>query len=111
LRFPTFREPLDDSRLRRCVTELKQPVEALHLDRLGDCSSTWFELLEAGAYSMPVGPAWETDCVGGAATIFDEFSVEISVNRFQASECAWYALLNMLDACWNDSLIAMVTIE
>ena len=110
--FPVEREPLGEHRLRRCLVELRAEVEAEHVNRTAEWVACWFQLLEAGAFSLPVGPAWETDCVAGEATIFDERSIEICVNRFQASECAWYPLLNILDRCWRDErLISMVTID
>ena len=112
LRFRTGREPVDGRRLRRAVVDLHTRVTQAHVTRLNEWLAPWFGLLEAGAYAAPLGPADEVDCVAGVVTLYDEQAVELCVNRFQASECAWHALLNMLDACWPDErLIASVEID
>jgi hypothetical protein len=102
-------ERIDVGKLRRCLVELAVCVEASHVTRIDDCVATWFDLLEAGAYSQPIGPAWETDCIRGGVAIFDEVTVELVVNRFQASETAWHAVINMLAA--TESPIAKVIVD
>jgi hypothetical protein len=101
-----------DTRMRRCLVELLMPVAATHVQRMRQWLVHWFDLLESGAYAMPVGMASEVDCLRGDVEIFDELAIELTVNRFQASEAAWSALVNLLDTCWEDgSVIAKLSIE
>ena len=87
-------------------------IEAAYVYRTDDGIAPWFELLEAGAFALPVGCASETDSIAGALTLFHEQALEITVNCFQASEAAWSALINMLEACWSEtSLLSTVTVE
>jgi hypothetical protein len=112
VRFRLEGEGGDVGKLRRCVVELATIVEAAHVDQLKEWIDPWFRVLEAGAFSMPVGPATETDCIRGSVELFDEQSIEITVNRFQASETAWHALINMLDTCWGTlPLISKVLVD
>lgn len=101
-----------DHRARRCLVEWSAPIASADVLRLGESVAPWFKLLEAGAFALPVGLPSETDSVAGAVTLFDEQSCEITVNRFDASEMAWHALINMLDASWKDALqISKLVIE
>lgn len=102
LRFAVTREPVDDRRLRRAVMDLHSPVTKGHVERLNAWMKPWFDMLDAGAWAHPVGPAYDVHCTSGSITLYDEQAVELCVNRFQASECAWDTMLNMLDACWPD---------
>ncbi|MGZ8942690.1 MAG: hypothetical protein ACXW00_07990 [Methylobacter sp.] len=112
LGFEVTRDWIDDGKFRRCLVELSTHIDTSSVDRMVSCVSPWFQLLESGAFSLPVGHAWETDCVAGAVTIFDAHSIEITINRFQASESAWHALVNMIDSYWrNLLLVTKVTIE
>lgn len=105
-------EFIDYGKSRRCVVDFATRIEAAHVYRTDDWIDPWFELLEAGAFALPVGCASETDSIAGALTLFDEQALEITVNRFQASEAAWSALINMLDACWSQApLLSTVTVE
>jgi hypothetical protein len=101
VRFPVRREWQGDHRARRCVIELASAVAAEHVARLRAPVQHWFALLARGAFAVPVGLPSETDCIPGDLTLYDEFSCEITVNRFEASEMAWNALVNMLDAQWH----------
>lgn len=112
IRFPLVREPLDDAKSRRALVDLVTPVHKTQVDRLDEWLRPWFLLLEAGAFALPVGLPSETDSIAGATTLFDERAIEVSINRFQASECAWNALVNMVDACWADARwVSQLTIE
>jgi len=106
------REFLGFSKARRCLVELHQPVAASHVLGMADWIKPWYLLLEKGAFSMPVGFPDETDCIRGAVTLFDDLTVEISVDRFLATEAAWNVLVNMVDAYGNLSApVARVIIE
>ena len=101
-----------DTRMRRCLVDLVMPVTAAHVLRMRHWVAPWFDLLEAGAYAMPVGSATIVDCIRGDVELFDELAIELTVNRFQASEAAWAALVNLLDTCWEDgSVIFKLMIE
>lgn len=100
------------TRMRRCLIELAVPIEAFHVLHAQQWIAPWFDLLEAGAYAVPVGHAAQTDSLRGDVELFDDQSIELTVNRFQASETAWGALINMLDTCWGDTtLISRLMIE
>jgi hypothetical protein len=108
----TIREPLNDGKSRRALVDFVNSVHKTEVHRLDEWLCPWFQLLEAGAFALPVGLPSETDCIAGAVTLFDEQSIEVSINRFQASECAWNAFINMVDACWADArLVSQLTIE
>ena len=105
------REGGGDGKFRRCLVELTTTVGASHVGNVRSWVASWFRLLEAAAFALPVGYAWETDCVGGDTTIFDERAIEITVNRLQASECAWHALVNMLETGCGGTPVSKMTIE
>lgn len=112
LGFAVERESLVESRSRRCLVELTTPVTKQHVDQLRICVSPWFSLLEDGAYAFPIGLPSEVFSVAGSVAIFDELSIEVSIDRFSASECAWDTLLNVLHACWSDTgAVSHVLIE
>lgn len=112
IRFPLVREALDDTKSRRALVDLVTPVRKDEVDRLEEWLRPWFQLLEAGAFALPIGLPSETDSIAGATTLFDEQAIEVSINRFQASECAWNVLVNMVDACWPDARwVSQLTIE
>jgi hypothetical protein len=91
-------EAFPDSRMRRCLVELAEPPEAEHVEAIARCVKPWFDLLEASAFALPVELPPFGDCIAGDVTLFDEGTVEVVANRFVASECAWYVLLNLLAA-------------
>ena len=105
-------EDTDFSKSRRCLVEMRDAVEASQVLGMADWIKPWYLLLEAGAFAMPVGAPDETDSISGSVTLFDEVTIEVSVNRFQASECAWNVLVNMLDAYSNNYFsVSKVTID
>ena len=81
---------------RRALLYLHAPVAQDHVDAIESLVLPWFELLEAGAYALPVGWPWEVQSVGDAVTPFEEDCVEINVLRFKASEQAWASLGNLI---------------
>jgi len=112
VRFTLEGEAGNVGKMRRCLVELTTIVEANHLVHLTDWIYPWFRLLESGAFSMPIGLPTETDSFCGDVVLFDEQSIEIGINRFQASETAWHALINMLDTYWRTTpLISKVLID
>ena len=112
IKLATMWEDNEFSKLRRCVVEKKDPVGAVGVLGIRDWIEPWYQLLEAGAFAMPVGRPDETVSIGGSVSFFDEFSIEISVGRFLASESAWSVLINMLDAYSSSSgFLLKVTID
>jgi len=112
VRFAVEAEDFIPTKMRRCLVELALPVEAFHVHQIQQWIAPWFDLIEAGAYALPVGHATEVDSLRGDVELFDEQSIELTVNRFQASETAWGTLVNMLDTCWGDTtLISRFMIE
>lgn len=112
VRFGVQAEEFVATRMRRCLIELSTPVAGAHVLRARTWLAPWFDLLEVGAYAAPIGLASETDSIRGDVELFDELSIEITVNRFEASETAWSALINLLDTCWDDSgLLTKIVID
>lgn len=110
--FDTAKEESGFGKVRRCLVEMRQPPSAEQVLALSDYTKPWYEILEAGAFALPIGPPGEIEAIGGTVTQFDEVTVEIVVSRFLASECAWDVLLNMLDAYSCTSFpLAKVTID
>jgi len=112
LSFEVSRDPTNDRRLRRAVIDFRERITKTHIKRLNEWLRPWFLLMEAGAYYPPVGIASETTSTSGVVTLYDEFAAELCINRFQASECAWNGMLNMLDACWPETaIISLIEID
>jgi hypothetical protein len=84
------------SKARRFLVEMQDPLEASNLTALAEWIAPWYALLEAAAFALPVGLPYETECIRGAVTLFDEITSEISVDRFLATESAWDVLTNMI---------------
>jgi hypothetical protein len=95
--FELQKDEIPTSRVRQCLVEFHEPPEARHVLEISHWIQPWFDLLEAGAFAMPVGlPEW-TESIGGSVTQFDEMTIEIAIDRFEASESAWNVLINLLD--------------
>jgi hypothetical protein len=95
-RKPWTTDYLGDTWVRRCLVEFTVAVETVHVEAVAAIVEPWFTLLEAGAYPPgAIGP-WDAECSAGDVAYFDEFTVEVSVMRFQASDAAWNSLLNAL---------------
>lgn len=89
-------EPVGGSWVRRCLVEYPSPPEAEEIDALSDWVEPWFELLELGGYALPIGSPNDVASARGGTVQFDEYSAELTVMRFEASEAAWAALINMI---------------
>jgi hypothetical protein len=89
-------DPADYQKERRCVVEFGRPeprdvFESL-LGRLGE----WVALVGQGAYGPPVKPAFEAVVWQENLAAYDEYSIELALSLFEASEFAWNVLLNVL---------------
>ncbi|CAK8712870.1 hypothetical protein GMJAKD_02135 [Candidatus Electrothrix aarhusensis] len=89
-------EDSDFAKSRRMLVEMRTQPEPDAVYALQDYVKPWYEILEAGGFALPVGHPAETECIAGMVTQFDEFSCEIAVDRFLASETAWNVLVNMI---------------
>lgn len=68
------------------------------LPSLREWIAPWVDLLEGGAYAMPIDHPAEVASIYGGLSQFDRHTLEIAIDRFQASECAWYSLANLVCA-------------
>ena len=96
-------EDSDFGKSRRCLVEALQPLKPGAVMEFESWMRPWYQLVEAGAYSMPVGLPEETECIAGSVNQFDENTIEIGLDRFYASERAWDVLANMTDTFWAPS--------
>jgi hypothetical protein len=88
--------PVDKS--RRCLVEYAQLVEAEHVVELAKRVDAWFEVVEEGGWSLPLGHPTEMNSLRGGVCQFDEVTAEISAFCFRASDEAWNVLANLLGA-------------
>lgn len=56
----------------------------------------WFVLTRYGAWAPPDFDIVESMVDLANLTPYDEYSVELALSMFEASECAWYAQCNVL---------------
>ena len=84
------------SKSRRLLVEQRQPASADRVAKVAAWIDPWARLLERGGYAMPVGHPDATESVYGGVSQYSERELEIAVDRFTASECAWNVLVNML---------------
>lgn len=88
---------------RRCLVEVRGVVEPHTVTEFERAVRPWYVLVEAGGYSTPVGLPEETESIAGSVSQFDANSIEIGLNSFFASECAWAALANIAERFWRVS--------
>jgi hypothetical protein len=98
LGFECISEELGDTWVRRCMVEFVEPMQLEDLEMISTSADLWFDLLESGGYAFPMGHPRDIESVRGGVAQFDEYSIEISLMRFHASDMAWNALINMLRA-------------
>jgi hypothetical protein len=104
-------EPSDFSKVRRFLVQTTNPPEPAQVAAIADWINPWCVMLELGGFAMPID-VQESESFGGSITQFDEVTVEIVVDRFMASECAWNVLINMIDAYGRTSFpVARVIID
>jgi hypothetical protein len=97
----SFTLDIDDqvaSRMRRCMIEPRGGADDALAATIGDWIQCWATLLEAGAFALPRQDPEEAISVMGGVSLFDPWSIEIVVDRFDANEAAWHVLINVLDA-------------
>jgi hypothetical protein len=103
--FPSVVEPLpfvatsedaaDLVKGRRCVVRLAAPAGRPALEALIRLMDEWARVVELRGYSSALQ---DSTVAVDALHAYDEYSAELVFSLFEASEAAWYALLNMLAA-------------
>lgn len=78
---------------RRCLVTMSQAVEAPELASLVRAMDDWACLLEMGGYSST---ALGSTVILGSLHAYDDYGVEMVISIFEASEAAWFSLLNLL---------------
>jgi hypothetical protein len=105
-------EDSEFSLMRRVLVEHGSSLENSHISTISEWVEKWFQLLERGGFAMPFKPPPEADSFGGTVSQFDDFTIEIPVDRFEASEAAWNCLFNLLEVYSTRVRgIAKVTVE
>ncbi len=92
------------SMARRCLVEMARPPEPADVLAIADRIQFWYALLDAGGFVLPCDYPADAGSSSGRVTQFDEYSIEIEVTRFQASEMAWTVLANLVDCLARDLL-------
>jgi hypothetical protein len=95
------REESDFSKLRRCLIEVRESLDADAVDRFEQSVQPWYRLVEAGGFSTPIGLPEDVESIAGSVSQFDEQTIEVTLTRFLGSEQAWMALANMADRFWR----------
>ena len=83
--------------MRRCPVEPRSPP-AQSVDAVVEWIRPWSELLELGAFTPPVAEPDFGRSIARSVQIFDEATIEIVIDRFEANENAWSVLVSMLAA-------------
>ncbi|WBS00586.1 hypothetical protein OU994_19975 [Pseudoduganella sp. SL102] len=105
-------EDTDFSKVRRCLVEVDNRLFPDQVTRFAAWVRPWYALLEAGAFAMPVGHPAVTDSIAGFVSQFDPVTIEVAVDRFMASECAWGILANMVCAFdWQPRTLAAIAVD
>lgn len=91
----------DAAKSRRCLVEMDRPLTAGEITQFEKWTQPWFAMLEAAAFSCPIGAPHEEECLSGVVSQFDETTIELTVDRFRASEQAWMVLGNMTAVWWR----------
>jgi hypothetical protein len=95
--FPVTIDATITSRMRRAVVVMAGLQQARDVERLADWLAPLGELLEAGAFCLPSAAPGEAISTFGGVQIFEENSIEIIVDRFDANEAFFDVLVNCLD--------------
>jgi len=90
-------EPADYQKERRCVMEFSRPEPREVFDSLVGRVGGWVALVGHGAYGPPVKPAFEAETWQENLAAYDDYSVELALSLFEASEFAWNTLVNALE--------------
>lgn len=90
-------DPVEYHKQRRCVVEFGRKVPIEVFKSVVVPISAWLELAGEGAYCPPVKLPFEGEVWQENLGPYDEYSVELALALFEASEAAWNTLLNCLE--------------
>lgn len=93
--FTVTRSPPGDT-LRRCIVSFEEAADRRLIAELTRFLEPWGRLLELGCFEQPTELPGASLCDFGGVQVFERHSAEIVVNRFEADEAAWNALVNLL---------------
>ena len=98
------------SKTRRVLVEFGALLSREQFEDLSFYANAWYQLLEMGAFAMPVGLPYETDSIRGRVSLLDEITYEISIDRYIASEVGFGVLANMLFH-FSKNVIQIIKVE
>jgi hypothetical protein len=105
-------DPADYQKERRCVVEFGRVVPNGVFESAIIPIGAWVALANEGAYGPPVRPSFEAEVWQENLGPYDEYSVELALSLFEASETAWNSLLNCIERYSHSTeRVALVTIE
>lgn len=97
LSFPVTHGNLGEyTKTRRCVIDFGRPVQATSIEAAIAAASDWFRLARYGGWARPDFDVEMAMVDLENLAPYDEYSVELALSMFEASECAWYSLCNVL---------------
>ena len=105
-------DPADYHKERRCVVEFGRRVPQYVFETVTEYIGAWVALASHGAFGPPVRPAFEAEVWQANLGPYDEYSAELALSLFEASELAWNPLVNCLQR-YSQAVepITLVTIE
>jgi hypothetical protein len=105
-------DPADYHKERRCVVEFGRRVPQYVFETVNEYIGGWVALVSRGAFAPPVRPAVEGEVWQTSLGPYDEYSAELALSLFEASELAWNPLVNCLQR-YSQAVepVVLVTIE
>lgn len=105
-------DPADYHKERRCVIEFGRRVPQYVFETVNEYIAAWVALVSDGAFGPPVRPAFEAEVWQASLGPYDEYSAELALSLFEASELAWNPLVNCLQR-YSEAVepVTLVTIE
>lgn len=105
-------EDNDFSKVRRLLVEVDAALGPERVTCFAAWVEPWYRMLEFNAFAMPIGHPSVTDSIAGSVSQFDEVTIEISVDRFMATECAWNILASMICAFdWSSGSLVGIVVD
>jgi hypothetical protein len=92
----TVTRSLSGGSLRRCIVSFEGVADRRLTSELTRFVEPWGRLLESGCFEQPTELPGASLCDFAGVQVFERHSAEIVVNRFEADEAAWNALVNLL---------------
>lgn len=86
-------DPADQVKGRRLLVTVDVPFDVQSLARLIELINDWVSMLESGGYSSVDSGSVVTR---GSLHAYDEYALELVLSLFEASEAAWFSLINVL---------------